>query len=241
MRKRIKFASLELELTVNRKKRKKIKSNIEFDALDDIKLIFGPGPNWKKPDDEWYSVDIDPSWGDIVVNFQDFEGLPLKSSSVQCVYGSHVFEHMSIFKTPLIFSEIFRVLKKGGILRLILPDAEKSLREYVNGNHDFQLFQKRRERAKKLHDRDYTIFECLKEDFLSASGQESLLGKNSLAHQNAWDYETIHADLVLAGFSAEKIFKMDFQKSHRDSFSFEGTFPAEANEDYRSLYVESIK
>jgi len=41
--------------------------------------------------------------------------------------------------------------------------------------------------------------------------------------------------------SYEKIYKMDFQKSNSDYFSFEETFPSEANEDYRSLYVEAVK
>jgi hypothetical protein len=62
-----------------------------------------------------------------------------------------------------------------------------------------------------------------------------------LAHQNAWDFETIQSDLILAGFDIDKIYKMDYQKSNCDSFSFEGTFSSEANEDYRSLYVEAIK
>lgn len=240
MKKKINLVGFELEMSV-RKTQTTRKPNLKLDSVENVKLNLGPGPNWKKPNDDWYSVDIDPRLGDIIVNFQSFEALPLKTNSVECIYGSHVFEHMSIFKTPLIFKEIYRVLKKDGILRLILPDAEKSIKEYVNRNEDFQLFKRRKERAKKNYNKEYTLFECMKEDFLSPSGQIGLLGENSLAHQNAWDFETIHSDLVLAGFNSERIYKMDFQKSHSDYFSFEGTFPSEANEDYRSLYVEAKK
>ncbi|GAK93147.1 hypothetical protein JCM19298_1866 [Nonlabens ulvanivorans] len=175
------------------------------------------------------------------MNFQEFESLPLEDNSVTAVYGSHVFEHMSIFTTPKVFSEIHRVLKKDGVFRLILPDAEKSIHEYVKGNKDFLLFKRRKERAAINYNRDYTLFECLREDFLSPSGQVNLLGKNSLAHQNAWDYNTILSDLVTAGFEKAKISKSAFQKSQSDVFSFEGTYLSEANEDYRSLYVEVFK
>lgn len=241
MRKSINFAGLEFEISIRRKTLEVRNPNFENKVVENAKLNFGPGPNWKKPDDDWYSVDIDPKWGDIVVNFHKFERLPFGDNSIECVYGSHVFEHMSIYKTPLVFSEIFRVLKAGGILRLILPDAERSIKEFVNKNEEYLLFQRRKERARKYYQKEYTLFECMKEDFLSKSGQVTLLGKDSLAHQNAWDFETISSDLVQAGFSPKKIRKMDFQKSQCDFFSFEGTFQSEANEDYRSLYVEAIK
>ncbi len=240
MKKKITLGSFNLEISVSRKIHLP-KQVFKFDSNLNIKLNLGPGPNWEKKGKDWYSVDIDPKLGDIVVNFQDFESLPFKTNSVDCIYGSHVFEHMSIFKTPLIFKEIYRILKKDGIVRLILPDAEKSIKEYVNRNKDFELFKRRKDRAKKNYNKEYTIFECLKEDFLSPSGQIELLGKNSLAHQNAWDFETIYSDLTFAGFNATKIYKMNFQKSNSDYFSFEGSFPSEANEDYRSLYVEAIK
>lgn len=241
MKKKISLGNYKLEISLSRKARTIIKSDIQFDAADIIKLNLGHGPHWKKPDKDWYSVDIDPGLGDIVVNFQDFETFPLKTNTVECVYGSHVFEHMNIFKTPLIFLKIHRILKKDGILRLILPDAEKSIREYLTRNPEFELFKRRRERAKIKYNRDYTLFEFMKEDFLSPSGQIGLLGEHTLAHQNAWDFETLQSDLIQAGFNIDKIYKMDYQKSNCDHFSFEGTFPSEANEDYRSLYVEAIK
>ena len=116
-----------------------------------LKLNFGPGPNWSKPDESWLSVDIEPAWGDVVVNFQDFDFLPLDDQSCQAVYGSHVFEHMSLFKTPKVFKEINRVLMPGGVFRIILPDAEKSIREYVAGNTEFPLFKRRKERIKTMY------------------------------------------------------------------------------------------
>ena len=81
----------------------------------------------------------------------------------------------------------------------------------------------------------------MRDDFISPSGQPELLGKDALAHQNAWDFETICRHLQKAGFNHGNIQKVDFQKSSVDYFDFEGTYPSEANEDYRSLYVEATK
>ena len=240
--KRIKFLGYQVDVRVRKipKKPKQVTS-VQTEAKPPFKLNFGPGPNWEKPDVSWLSVDIEPEWGDIVVNFQDFETLPLEDECCLCVYGSHVFEHMSIFKTPLVFSEIYRVLQPGGVFRLILPDVEKSIREYINRNEDFLLFKRRKERLKVKYGIDYTLFECMRDDFISPSGQPELLGKNALAHQNAWDFETICSHLTKAGFASSNIHKTDFQKSSVDYFDFEGTYPSEANEDYRSLYVEAVK
>jgi len=207
-----------------------------------VKLHFGPGPVWKKPGNEWLAVDVDSKRGDIVLNFNSgFKKLPLKDNSVECIYGSHIFEHISIYVCPLLFEECYRVLAPGGYFRLVLPDVRKSIEQYLNNNIEFPLFTRRAERAKEKYGIKYTIFECLKEDFLSRSGQSRLLGKYGLAHQNAWDFEAISSDLFRAGFESENISLMSFQKTNCEDFSFEGTYESEANEYYRSLYVEVSK
>ena len=203
------------------------------------KLHFGPGPEWVKPSTHWLAIGVEHT-SDIRLDFNKDQSLPLPSGSVSSIYGSHVFEHMSIFAAPRIFSERYRVLKMGGSFRLVLPDAERSIREYVSGNRDFQLFRRRMERAKTKYNKDYSLFEALKEDFLSPSGQRAL-GDNTLAHQNAWDFESLCNDLARAGFRREGITRKQFQETSCRDFDFEGTYPAEANEDYRSMYVEVTK
>jgi predicted SAM-dependent methyltransferase len=126
MEKNIQLLGIEFKISFRKIKYiKKMDTPKVLAIIENAKLNFGPGPNWKKPNNEWFSVDIDPKWGDIIVDFKDFEKLPFKDNSIACVYGSHVFEHMNIFTTPKVFREIYRVLKKDGVFRLILPDAEK--------------------------------------------------------------------------------------------------------------------
>jgi len=214
--------------------------NRRLDAIKPYKLHLGPGPGWTKPDRPWITVDLDPGRGDLIVDFNCFEGLALDDASALCVYGSHVFEHISIWTSQSVFQEIHRVLQPGGFFRLVLPDVEKSIRHYLAGDAEFELFRRRRERALKHWKLPaYTLFECLREDFLSRSGQTKRLGAGALAHQNAWDYETIAKDLRLAGFSS--IEKKALQVTACPEFQFEGHYPSEANEEYRSLYVEAVK
>jgi SAM-dependent methyltransferase len=206
------------------------------------KLHFGPGPNWSRPEDCWLTIDVDPDRGDIAADFNRGGLLPLADNSCTAIYGSHIFEHMSIFITPTVFQECHRVLTIGGIFRLVLPDARKSIEEYLRGNTQFGLFSRRRQRAAEAWGiSDYTIFECLREDFLSRSGQIALLGNNALAHQNAWDFETISRDLERAGFPSDRIVRSSFASSQCADFDWEGTFPSEARESDRSLYVEAVK
>jgi hypothetical protein len=133
------------------------------------------------------------------------------------------------------------VLEVGGYMRIIVPDGVKSIEEYVRGNTDFPLFARRREIARRVYGEDYTLFQCLREDFISRSSQPNLLGKFALAHQNAFDFETLTKHLRTAGFKEGMIWKCHFRETRCPDFSFEGEVKSEANEDYRSLYCECQK
>jgi SAM-dependent methyltransferase len=203
-------------------------------------LHIGPGPLWQKPNPRWLTADVDPVRADIVVNFNAFEGLPLADKTVNAIYASHVFEHISIYRCPRVLAECYRVLMPGGTIRIIVPDVATSIAHYVANDDRFPLFERRRRRAEETYGESYTLFECMKEDFISRSSQRNLLGEQ-LAHQNAWDFESLRAALVRAGFQADAVRRTSFQTTSCTHFSFEGTYSSEANEAYRSLYVEAAK
>jgi predicted SAM-dependent methyltransferase len=58
--------------------------------------------------------------------------LPFASSSVDYVYSSHVLEHLSLTDAQKVTREVARVLKPGGILRVIVPDLALGARRYLN-------------------------------------------------------------------------------------------------------------
>ena len=65
-------------------------------------------------------------YGDII------KGLPIDENSCDGLYCSHTLEHLSLkdFRQALMNS--FKVLKKGGIFRCIVPDLEFAARSYIN-------------------------------------------------------------------------------------------------------------
>lgn len=72
-------------------------------------------------------------YGDII------KGLPIHDNSCDGLYCSHTLEHLSLkdFRQSLINS--YKILKKGGIFRCLVPDLEYSARLYIkeldNGNN----------------------------------------------------------------------------------------------------------
>lgn len=57
--------------------------------------------------------------------------IPHADDSVDVVYSSHMLEHLDQQDAKKCLLEIYRVLKKGGILRLALPDIEAKIEEYI--------------------------------------------------------------------------------------------------------------
>lgn len=56
-------------------------------------------------------------------------GIPLKDKSVENIYTSHFLEHLTEKQGKNILIESFRVLKKGGILRIVIPSIEGEIKK----------------------------------------------------------------------------------------------------------------
>lgn len=59
-----------------------------------------------------------------------------KDESVDLIYASHCLEHFSYHRTMAVLTEWYRVLKKGAILRLSVPDFDKLVDIYFNHSHN---------------------------------------------------------------------------------------------------------
>ncbi|MBF9020238.1 methyltransferase domain-containing protein [Rhodobacterales bacterium HKCCA1058] len=68
--------------------------------------------------------------------------IPLETSSVDCVYTSHMIEHLSREGTRSFLSEVMRVLKIGGVVRIVVPDLRKAINKYLESN-DADAFMER--------------------------------------------------------------------------------------------------
>ena len=59
------------------------------------------------------------------------KGIPAESNSVDAVYHSHTLEHIDRAEVHGLMSEVLRVLKPGGIHRIVVPDLERLVRAYL--------------------------------------------------------------------------------------------------------------
>jgi len=61
------------------------------------------------------------------------KGLPFKDNEADYIYSSHMLEHLSRSKADFVLKECYRVLKSGGVLRLVVPDLYLLIEEYIKG------------------------------------------------------------------------------------------------------------
>lgn len=80
--------------------------------------------------DEWTNVDFFSS-SEKVIAHNLLQGVPFADDSFDAVYHSHVLEHFGKADARAFLAECLRVLKPGGVLRIVVPDLEGIAREYV--------------------------------------------------------------------------------------------------------------
>jgi predicted SAM-dependent methyltransferase len=79
---------------------------------------------------DWENIDLEPR--SIHVRSHDVtSGLPYSSNSFDGVYHSHVLEHLKTEQGRALLAECYRVLKPGGVLRVVVPDLERIAALYL--------------------------------------------------------------------------------------------------------------
>ena len=65
-------------------------------------------------------------------------------NSIDVVYASHLFEHLSLKSAALFMKEAYRCLKQGGVIRIVVPDlykiSKKYIEDYESGNGEASNF-----------------------------------------------------------------------------------------------------
>jgi len=59
--------------------------------------------------------------------------LRFKDNSVDYIYNSHLLEHLFPDEGLHFLKECYRILKPGGLIRIVIPDLEGIARRYING------------------------------------------------------------------------------------------------------------
>jgi predicted SAM-dependent methyltransferase len=78
----------------------------------------------------WINVDLQPQHPTIV-RHDATAPLPFPNEHFAAVYHSHLLEHLPCDTVPSFLRECSRVLRRGGVLRLALPDLEQIARLYL--------------------------------------------------------------------------------------------------------------
>ncbi len=173
--------------------------------------------------------------------------LPFKDESVDFVYTSHFLEHLPRYKTVQLLKEVNRVLRKGGTIRIIVPDLETLAREYVlykdKKRSRNPMFRMENEEgggrlspieAVNAHFSRYPKQNAVYTGFRGRlAGLLKTLFPNEFAHKWMYDFEDMRDALRSAGFGNIKKLKRGIGKVP-DLKRLEQV-------SYESLYVEAEK
>lgn len=80
---------------------------------------------------DWTNIDLVPANRN-VLGCDIRKGLPFPANRFEAVYHSHLLEHLPPHEGEALVRECYRVLKPGGILRIVVPDLERIAELYLN-------------------------------------------------------------------------------------------------------------
>jgi predicted SAM-dependent methyltransferase len=155
-----------------------------------------------------------------------------KNNTVDIVYASHLFEHLTLRSASLFLKESYRCLKPGGTIRIVVPDLYKICKKYIqnyeNGVEnasDFIMW------AINMHrEGQYGVnLNLFKKVVLEIQGYPH-------QHKFMYDEKSLSKTLKEAGFIDLLSLSYGESKYISEIKDVEGT-----NESYLSVYIEAKK
>jgi predicted SAM-dependent methyltransferase len=173
-------------------------------------------------------INVDGAAADNVAVVYDLRRrVPLPSDSAKGIFCEHMLEHLDyVDEVPRFIAECFRILQPGGVLRLVVPDAEKYLLAYANGGW---------EGLNAIR----PLLPGRVDPFSAHTFQTRMELINQVFHQGgqhkfAYDWETIENLLHKGGFA--RVLRCGYQVGSSPELCID-----KAERAPESLYVEAIK
>lgn len=114
----------------------------------------------------WTNVDLDRPWPggrefdpekDIAHDFLTLQPLPIESNSAELVHSRFSVEHMHDQAAQLMFDEVQRILKTGGVFRVVSPNVDLDYRAYQRGDLSYFSWRDMFSRKAFYEDLKYSI------------------------------------------------------------------------------------
>ncbi len=148
---------------------------------------------------------------------------PLRSGSVRYIFSEHFLDHLE-YPDGIggVLGECFRVLKPGGVVRVVVHDAEALLRAYLGKDRVF--FE------------DMGVKVGPGEEMPTLNAYCNHIFRFNGLHQFIYDFETLEQQFVRAGFS--KVRRTHHRGSEIQELNLDLDLPDRAPQ---SMYVEAVK
>jgi SAM-dependent methyltransferase len=177
------------------------------------------------------------------------KGIPFPDNSIDAVYHSHFLEHLDRRDAPRFLADVCRVLRPGGIHRIVVPDWEQICREYVHlvdlgGDSD----------QAQRHDSYISgmIEQMVRVEAFGTSRQppvrrwlENLVlgGAQQRGETHRWMYDRINLGCLLADAGYDHITLQQYDRSYVPNWSTYGLDHNASGHEYKpgSLYMEAMK
>lgn len=150
--------------------------------------------------------------------------IPAMEESIRFIFTEHVLEHLDRKTLESILFNFYKILEKGGIVRIIVPDLEKFV--YAYQHSDIEWF-------KKSHQSSVS-YTPEKEIISSCEGLNSIFYNHM--HKFIYDFNTLEIMLKKAGF--KKIYKSTHLGSSYKELNLDSDYESRSQ---CSLYIEAIK
>jgi SAM-dependent methyltransferase len=178
------------------------------------------------------------------------KGIPFDSGSVDAVYHSHVLEHLDRSIARSFLEETRRVLKPGGLCRIVVPDFEFLCRAYVR--HLDECQSDPRQRASHEDFVEDVLEQSVRREAAGTSGRKGMarlidrivLGdarRRGETHQ--WMYDAVTLPHILEGLGYGQIAIQTWSSSAIPDWHEIGLDRNSEGGEYKphSLYVEARK
>lgn len=162
---------------------------------DGFKIIFGG--HWSN----------NPGWLVLAESEQDItKPLELKNNIVDIVFTEHVIEHISFMNGVAFMLEAKRILKTGGVFRIICPSAEKVLSASFDDENGKQYLKS----LERFYPDEHKLFAKWNFDGLAEFSKIFLLNSifTGYGHKFIWSSELMVKVLKLLGYKEVCIYKV---------------------------------